>query len=138
MKQRAQDLRRNATDAEKLLWECLRNRRFIGVKFRRQHPVHGYVLDFYCDEARLGIELDGCEHNEAEQAQYDLERTRILAEQEGIAILRFWNSEVLRETENVLQKLRHILTSRLSLETSLPSPDGRRAGDEGQKEKEWK
>ena len=138
MKRRVQELRREATEAETVLWRLLRGRRFMGVKFRRQYPVQGYVLDFYCEEANLGIELDGSGHLEAEQAQYDEERSRILDEQQGIAIIRFWNSEVVNETEKVLHRLESILTSRLSLETSLPSPSGRRAGDEGQKEYEWK
>ncbi len=110
----------------------------MNAKFRRQHPVQGYVLDFYCDEAKLGIELDGNKHNETEQSQYDQERSTILAEQPGIKVVRFWNSEVLKQTEDVLQKLADILTSRLSLEPGHPSHVGRRAGDEGQKEKEWK
>ncbi len=138
MKRRVQKLRQDATSAERLLWARLRDRRFMNAKFRRQHPVQGYVLDFYCDEAKLGIELDGNHHNTREQAQYDRERSTILAEQHGIKVVRFWNSEVLKQTEGILQQLADTLTSRLSLETSHPSHIGRRAGDEGQKEKEWK
>ena len=57
--ERARALRREATDAERLLWSLLRDRQFLGLKFRRQHPLGGYIVDFYCHEARLGIELDG-------------------------------------------------------------------------------
>ena len=57
--ERARALRREATDAERFLWSLLRNRQFLGLKFRRQHPLGGYIVDFYCHEARLGIELDG-------------------------------------------------------------------------------
>ncbi len=137
-KRRVRELRRNITDAEELLWERLRDRRFMNAKFRRQHPVQGYVLDFYCHEAKLGVELDGSEHNKVERSLYDIERSRIVSEQQGVTIIRFWNSEVLNHTEEVLHRLGNILTSRLSLETSIRSPDGRRAGDEGQKENEWK
>ena len=138
MKQRVQELRREATEAETVLWRLLRGRRFMGVKFRRQYPVRGYVLDFYCDEAKLGIELDGGEHLDMEQANYDEERSRILDERQGIAIIRFWNSEAMNDTEKVLHKIESILTSRLSLESGLPSPNARKAEDEGQKEYEWK
>jgi very-short-patch-repair endonuclease len=138
LKERIREFRRNSTDAETVLWRLLRNRAFLDLKFRRQHPVAGYVLDFYCDEARLGIELDGGLHSEPEQAQYDAERTRILSTHEEIQIVRFWNSEVLENPEKVLDDLSKILSKRLSTGKQLPSPLGRRVGDEGQKENEWK
>ena len=78
----------------------LRNRRLGGRKFRRQHPLPPYILDFYCEEARLAIELDGGQHGE--QAAYDAARSTVLASQ-GIRVLRFWNNEVLQQTEAVLQ-----------------------------------
>ena len=100
----ARHLRKEQTNAEQLLWLLLRNRQFCGLKFRRQHPMAPYVLDFYSDEERLGIELDGGQHNEPDQIQTDKERTAFL-EGKGVKIIRFWNNEVLQETEAVLEHL---------------------------------
>ena len=114
----ARKLRTEQTDAEQLLWHLLRNRRFFKVKFRRQHPVAPYVLDFYCHEERLGIELDGGQHNEPDKRRADEERTAFL-KSKGIRIIRFWNNEVLQETEAVLERLYHALTP-----TPLPKGEG--------------
>src|SRR5690606_7520596 len=95
-------------------------------KFRRQHPLAGYILDFYCHEAKLAIELDGGGHLESSQAGYDEERTKILNEQ-GIRVLRFWNNDVLKNTETVLNEIWIALEDALS--NSLipnPSPEGGR------------
>ena len=105
---RVRQLRRNATDAESLLWQLLRNRQLDGWKFRRQHPVDPYILDFYCDEARLAVELDGGQHAEPAQAGYDVERTLAL-ETGGIRVLRFWNNEVLKNTNAVLQEIWNVI-----------------------------
>ena len=107
------DLRRNSTDAEKRLWRQLRDRQIAGAKFRRQQPVGPYVLDFYCHEAQLSIELDGGQHAEEEQGRRDEERTQYLAEQ-GIRELRFWNNEVLADTKAVLERIWNSLTPALS------------------------
>ena len=106
----ARKLRKELTDAEELLWLLLRNRQFCGLKFRRQHPIAPYVLDFYCDEERLGIELDGGQHNEPDKKQTDKERTAFL-ERKGIKIIRFWNNEVLQKTETVLEHLYNSINS---------------------------
>jgi adenine-specific DNA-methyltransferase len=100
LKQHARDLRKAATDAENLMWQLLRNRRLANAKFRRQHPIGKYIADFYCDEQGLVIELDGGQH--AEQKTYDDQRTAFLRSQ-GLTVLRFWNNQVLNETEAVLQ-----------------------------------
>jgi len=100
----ARKLRIQLTDAEQLLWSLLRDRRFFGVKFRRQHPHDTYILDFYCHSARLAVELDGGGHGEISQKVYDNERTKVL-ENEGIRILRFWNHEVLNNLDDVLAQL---------------------------------
>ncbi|MBN2644799.1 MAG: endonuclease domain-containing protein [Desulfuromonadaceae bacterium] len=100
----ARELRKQQTDAETLLWRILRDRRFCGFKFRRQHPLAGYILDFYCREASLAVELDGSGHNEQEQRLYDKERTHVLA-RAGIRVVRFWNHYVLNATEDVLEEL---------------------------------
>ncbi len=110
---RARQLRRNATDAESLLWQLLRNRQLDGWKFRRQHPVGPYILDFYCHEAGLAVELDGSQHAEPAQAGYDAERTQAL-ETGGIRVLRFWNNEVLKNTNAVLQEIWNVLNGSLT------------------------
>jgi len=102
--QRCRDLRKNATDAEQLLWACLRDRNLAGYKFRRQHPVDNYILDFYCHEARLCVELDGGGHTEPDQQDYDAERTAFL-ESQGIEVLRYWNHEVMEDLELVLETI---------------------------------
>jgi very-short-patch-repair endonuclease len=121
----ARELRSTLTDAENLLWLLLRDRRFCGCKFRRQHPVGGYILDFYCHEAKLAIELDGGGHAGDEQVAYDEVRTKVI-EGAGITVLRFWNSEVLRNIEVVLESIHAALFPSPGLRP--PSPGGR--GDE--------
>ena len=103
--QNARELRKNQTKAEKLLWELLRNRKLNNWKFRRQHPLkEGFILDFYCAETKVAIELDGEYHNEPLQKEYDEDRTKIL-EQYGIRVIRFWNDEALNKTEEVLKRI---------------------------------
>jgi len=105
---RCRTLRRDSTDAEGLVWFLLRNRRLGGFKFRRQHPVGPYILDFYCQETKLAIELDGGQHNSPEEMIYDQERTCYLSAL-GIRVLRFWNNEVLNNPEGVLQVIWNLL-----------------------------
>lgn len=96
--------RKEPTTAEKLLWNCLRNRQLNGLKFRRQHPLGRYIADFYCAEARLVIELEGKAHNKMEQKEYDKIRKEEL-EARGLRVIRFNNEEVLKRTEKVLAKI---------------------------------
>jgi very-short-patch-repair endonuclease len=107
----ARELRKNATPAECRLWEYLRNRDLDGIKFRRQQPVAGFILDFYCKRARLGIELDGEIHNQMEQHELDQLRTEELNNY-GILILRFWNHEVMGEIDRVLNEIDEIVKQR--------------------------
>ena len=138
----ARKLRTEQTDAEQLLWRLLRNRHFFKVKFRRQHPIDPYVLDFYCHEERLGIELDGGQHNEPDKRRADEKRTAFL-ESKGIRIIRFWNNEVLQETEAVLEQLYNTLTPTPlpggeGLQNNpLPSGEGGRRPGEGPGLQEW-
>ena len=106
LKTYARELRASATDAEQRIWYLLRNRNFFDFKFRRQHPVAGYILDFYCADAGLAIELDGGQHSE--QIAYDAQREAIL-QQHGIRTLRFWNNDVLSKTEAVLTEIANAL-----------------------------
>ena len=98
------DVRKNPTEAEALLWENLRNRQIFKLKFRRQYPIEGLFLDFYCPEVKLGVEIDGEIHLDNEQNKYDLERTRILKEK-GISIIRIWNSEVVNALPGVISRI---------------------------------
>ncbi len=100
----ARNLRKEQTDAEALLWQLLRARRFCGFKFRRQYPICGYILDFYCYDVALAVELDGGGHNDEEQRLYDEERTAVLTES-GIRVVRFWNNDVLNSLDAVLEEL---------------------------------
>ena len=109
IKQKARQLREHSTDAEKLLWHHLRNRRLNGWKFRRQFPVGKYIVDFVCQELKLIIEIDGGQH--ADQITYDLERTRIL-NSKRYQVVRYWNNEVLGNTTSVLESLTLTLARR--------------------------
>lgn len=122
LKERIRELRQNATEAEQLLWALLHNRASHDAKFRRQHPVGGYILDFYCPEAKLAIELDGSQHNQGEQTQSDEERTQMLHEQYGIEVIRFRNSQILHNTEETLNTLWTVLAKRLAPAPSAPHP----------------
>jgi very-short-patch-repair endonuclease len=99
---RLRSLRRDATNAEALLWKHLRDRRFEGHKFRRQHPCGPYILDFYCAEMRIAVELDGGQHFEPSAQAYDERRTAFLLSQR-IAVVRFPTDLVFRELEVVLE-----------------------------------
>lgn len=101
---RRRQLRRDQTPAEKVLWYILRDRRFEGFKFRRQHPCGPYILDFCCIERSLVIELDGGQHFEPRAEAYDQCRSAFLREK-GWSILRFTNPELLFEREGVLQTI---------------------------------
>jgi regulatory protein len=100
LKAYARELRTLQTDAEARLWHLLRDRRFFGHKFRRQHSVENFILDFYCPEQYLAIELDGGQHSD--QRVYDEKREQTLASM-GIRMLRFWNHNLLQQTEAVLE-----------------------------------
>jgi very-short-patch-repair endonuclease len=99
---RARSLRRNATDPEQLLWSALRNRRFEGIRFRRQVVIGRYVADFCSANPKLVIELDGVQHEQ--HADYDEIRTHYL-EDEGYFVMRFWNGEVVTNLRGVLDAI---------------------------------
>jgi very-short-patch-repair endonuclease len=109
----ARKLRRDQTDVEAVLWKRLRSRQIAGVKFRRQHPVGPYIVDFCCIECRLIIEVDGGQHSKRENS--DLKRTAFL-QRSGDRVLRFWNNEVSTNMEGVLSEILSALdhTSMLS------------------------
>ena len=96
----ARNLRKRSTDAERLLWRHLRARQLDGLKFRRQQPIGNYIVDFACLERGVVIELDGGQH--ASEVQKDRKRDRWF-EVEGFTVLRFWDNEVLTNTDGVLE-----------------------------------
>ena len=101
-------LRKNATDAERRLWSILRSRQISGLKFFRQYNVGSYVLDFYCPERRLAIEVDGGRHADICGQQHDAHRDRHLKDL-NIRVIRFWNNDVLQNIEGVGQKIKEEL-----------------------------
>lgn len=105
-KDNARALRKSETDAERKIWQLLRSRSLNGAKFRRQNPVDPYVIDFICINEKLIIELDGGQHQQA--LAYDAQRTAFL-EQAGYRVLRFWDNDVLLNTENVMQVIFDVL-----------------------------
>lgn len=98
---RARSLRKTMTEAEKRLWNMLRDRRLAGLKFRRQYPISYFIVDFACFELKLIIEADGGQHNENAA---DDKRTLAL-NAEGWRVVRFWNNDVLRNLEGVRTKI---------------------------------
>ncbi len=122
--------RKNSTEAESLLWQEIRNRKLQGYKFRRQHPVAGYIPNFICIEKRLIVEIDGGYHSEEEQQKFDVSRTKWL-EEHDYRIIRFTNDEVTNNIEEVLQKLEKALSSNEGLgKLTAPSPLERGQGGE--------
>ena len=105
----AQNLRRNQTLAEQLLWSRLRSRQLSGFKFRRQHLIDNYILDFYCSKVHLAIEIDGGQHAEDENMKKDELRTACL-NQRGIRVIRYWSNNVLENIDEVLDDIFAIIS----------------------------
>ncbi|HAB43551.1 MAG TPA: endonuclease domain-containing protein, partial [Acinetobacter sp.] len=103
----AKSMRHTATDAEHFMWQLLRAKRFMNLKFRRQHVIVSYIVDFYCHEIGLVIELDGSQHGTDDAIEYDAERTKFL-EALGLTVVRYWNQDVLGRTDVVLEDLWHV------------------------------
>ena len=95
-------LRKSMTDAERRLWQALQRRQMSGFRFRRQHPFGDYIIDFVCLSAMLAVEVDGGQHGESKIE--DAARTEFL-QRAGLCVLRFWNNEVLRDTEAVTETI---------------------------------
>lgn len=108
LKTNSRSLRRKSTPQEIQLWACLKNRRFHNLKFRRQHIIDKYIVDFICLEAKLIIELDGCQHKRIKDAKYDANRSAYLKNL-GFTVLRFWNNEINENLDGVLLKIEQIL-----------------------------
>ena len=105
----AKSMRHTATDAENMMWQILRAKRFMNLKFRRQHVIVPYIVDFYCHEIGLVIELDGSQHGADDAIEYDVERTKFL-DVLGLTVVRYWNCDVLGRTDVVLEDLWKVCT----------------------------
>ena len=116
----ARNLRKEATLPEKIVWDELRDRKFLGLKFRRQHVLRGYVVDFYCAELRLAIEIDGKVHDR--QKDYDDIRQELI-EFKDISFIRVFATDMLRSPQVLLERIRDHLTPR------TPSPPRGREGE---------
>ena len=103
-------LRKNMTLAEMVLWKKLKDKSIFKTKFRKQHPVNKYIVDFYCHEYKLVIEVDGELHNQKEVNEYDLNRTAVLNNY-GIKVIRFTNYEVMFKMDEVLSRIQQIITN---------------------------
>lgn len=112
---KARNLRQHQTDAEKFLWSKLRNRQFENLKFRRQHPIPPYILDFFCEEKMIAIECDGGQHDE----EKDQKRT-VFLNSKGIKLFRYWNNEVFQNIDGVLEDLKN----KIKNPSPIPSPRG--------------
>ncbi|MFC4763879.1 endonuclease domain-containing protein [Dyella koreensis] len=119
IRQPARDLRNNSTDAERRLWRLLQRAQLARHKFRRQHPLAGYIVDFVCIPARLVIELDGGQYLDA--VAYDVERTARL-ERLGYRVRRFWNDDVLLRTHEVLEEIWRELEGWIGAVSQGPTP----------------
>jgi len=122
--QKAVELRNRMTKAETVLWEELRHRKFMGLKFRRQHPIDRFIVDFYCHKHKLVIELDGSVHDLPEVAENDKNREAELTDL-GLTILRFSNSIVLQSIQAVLNTIAKFISSTEKNSDALFHPLGR-------------
>lgn len=132
---RAREMRRPQTPAEATLWRALRNRQ-IGFKFRRQHPIDRFIIDFYCAEVKLLVEIDGQSHLELDQQEYDKARTEYL-ENLGYRVIRFTNDDVRYNLKVVASEILQVVENRIAELTSKktiqisPHPNPLPAGERG-------
>lgn len=107
-RQNARSMRKAMTDAELKLWNELRAHRLMGLGFRRQLPIAGYIVDFACPEHKIVVEVDGSQHARDDAADYDKLRT-VRLKQDGWTVLRFWNDDVLKDIDNVCQHIIRVI-----------------------------
>jgi very-short-patch-repair endonuclease len=117
----ARQLRKKMTAAERILWQQLRNRQVIGLKFRRQQVIKGFIADFYCEELKLAVEVDGPIHDKKEQVEYDANRDKVFTAR-GIRIMRISNDMVLNKMTEVLETIKGL---KVAVSPIFPSPCGR-------------
>ncbi len=109
MKERARSMRKHPTQAEAILWKRLRKQQVKGFRFRRQHPIVRFIVDFYCAEAKLVVEVDGAVHDEPGHYEYDTERQQFL-EALGLRVLRFTNAAVVGQADAVIEVIADALS----------------------------
>jgi very-short-patch-repair endonuclease len=114
---RRRNLRNQQTEAERIFWNIVRGRKFLNLKFRRQFSVGSYILDFYCPEISLAVEIDGGQH--ATNIEYDRARTEFI-NRLGIKVVRFWNNDITKNASGVYDELARIVATPPDL--TLPSP----------------
>ena len=102
------DLRNNSTIAEKMVWKQLKNNNFLDLRFRRQHGIGNYIVDFYCPSQNLIIEIDGDSHYTNDALEYDKKRTAFL-ESEGLRVLRFTNTDIYKNLSDVLEEIKKVI-----------------------------
>ena len=119
--EKSRQLRKNMTPQERKLWCIIRNRQFFGYRFRRQFPLGQYIVDFICREKKIIIEIDGGQHNEIKNIQYDNERTEYLIS-EGYKVLRFWNNDIDKNIGGVYEKLKEAFEIGGNITPPQPSP----------------
>ena len=112
LKKRRKHLRNKAQDAEIILWSYLMGKQLQGYKFRRQHSIGDYIVDFYCPELRLAIELDGEQHSQKKSIEYDQQRTKYLNSQ-NIKVLRYWNNDIYNNLNGVIDEILSLIPPRL-------------------------
>jgi Uncharacterized protein conserved in bacteria len=100
----AKELRKKTTTAEQILWNRLKNNSLKNHKFRRQHPIESFIVDFYCHQAKLVIEIDGGYHNISDQKEYDSDRSFEI-EKYGLRVIRFSNEDILENIEFVIKRI---------------------------------
>jgi very-short-patch-repair endonuclease len=100
----AKELRKEETEAEKILWEKLNKNQLLGLQFRRQHPINMFIADFYCAKLKLVIEVDGCIHEIPEYQDHDIGRSEILNDF-GITVIRFTNEQIMNEIDYTLEQI---------------------------------
>ena len=121
--EKSRQLRKNMTSQERKLWSIIRNRQFFGYRFRRQFPIGHYIVDFVSREKKIIIEIDGGQHNERQNIEYDKIRTGYL-KSEGYRVIRFWNNEIDNNIDGVYEKLKEIFEIGDQITPSQPSPSG--------------
>ena len=109
LKERRRELRKRSTKSEEILWKKIRNNQ-LGSKFKRQHSIGGYILDFYCSELKLIIEIDGSSHGKSDSKEYDKTRDAYFTEL-GYKTIRFSNTEIENQLEQVLEKIQSSIIS---------------------------
>ena len=123
---RARNLRQTMPEPQRRFWRLLRDRRFAGYKFRREHPIGRYVLDFFCAEAKVSLELDGSQHGTPQEHTHDEQKEAYLASR-GILTKRFWNSHVRRESELVKNALWRLLQECAAHPKNVPTQENARS-----------